>query len=47
MLITIQIEDVSVSIAGDDITIEEVENVALDVWKRTRIETEDDAETLN
>lgn len=46
MLITIQIEDVSVSIADDNITIEEVENVALDVWKKTR-SGEDDAETLN
>lgn len=45
MLITIQIEDVSVSIADDNITIEEVENVALDVWKRTRVG--EDEETIN
>lgn len=46
MLITIQIDDVSVSIADDNITIEEVKNVALDLWKKTRIETEDE-ETIN
>lgn len=46
MLITIQIDDVSVSIADDNITIEEVENVALDVWKKTRVGDEDE-ETIN
>lgn len=47
MLITIQIDDVTIQVADDNITIEEVENVALDIWKKTRIGDEDDAETLN
>lgn len=45
MLITIQIEDISVSIADDNITIEEVENVAIDIWKKTR--TYEEEETIN
>lgn len=46
MLITIQIDDVAVQVADDDITIEEVENVAIDLWKKTRVGDEEE-EILN
>lgn len=45
MLITIQIDDVTIQVADTEISIEEVENVALDVWKRTR--GGEDEETIN
>ena len=45
MLITIQIDDVAIQVADTEISIEEVENVALDVWKRTRVG--EDEETIN
>jgi len=47
MLITIQIDDVVIQVADAEISIEEVENVALDVWKRTRVGDEEDEETIN
>lgn len=37
MLITIQIDDVAVQVADDNITIEEVETIAIDLWKKTRV----------
>lgn len=45
MLITIQIDDVVIQVADTEISIEDVENVALDVWKKTH--TCDDEETIN
>ena len=46
MLITIQIDDVVIQVADTEISIEEVETIAIDLWKKTRV-GEDDAETLN
>lgn len=46
MLITIQIDDVVIQVADDNITIEDVENVALDLWKKTRVGDEEE-ETIN
>ena len=46
MLITIQIDDVAVQVVDDKITIEEVETIAIDLWKKTRVGDEEE-EILN
>lgn len=46
MLITIQIDDVAIQVADTEISIEEVETIAIDLWKKTRVGMEDE-ETIN
>lgn len=46
MLITIQIDDIAIQVADAEISIEDVETIAIDLWKKTRVETEDE-ETIN
>lgn len=46
MLITIQIDDVVIQVADAEISIEEVETIAIDLWKKTRVGDEED-ETIN
>lgn len=45
MLITIQIEDVVIQVADAEISIEDVETIAIDLWKKTRVG--EDEEILN